>query len=268
MLNLGKSMKSVVRQLLDEIGLGQAARRLRNTALAEAKARGWTSWTPQVDAESFYKCSRNAIQTLRQRDPNSLDYGDYLEFGVSRGTSLAAMHRALADEGWSQTRLFGFDSFEGMPPDADKEGWPPGGYASTLSATTRYLTRGGVDWKRVTLTKGWFKDTLTSQTKERLGLKKASLLMVDCDLYSASKEVLWFCEPLIKNHAVIFFDDWACKTAEKTGLGQREAFAEFLTAFPDISSEPLPNYSLPPIVTRDDPGRDYARVFLVTRQRH
>ena len=93
-------------------------------------------------------------------------------------------------------QLVGFDSFEGMPAEAAAEGWTPGAYRSTLAATRRYLSSQGVKFENVELVKGWFEDTLTPATRERLGLTKASLIMVDCDTYSATKLALEFTLPL------------------------------------------------------------------------
>ena len=41
--------------------------------------------------------------------------------------------------------------------------------------------------------------------------------MVDCDIYSASREALWFSEPLIHDMAVIFFDDWGWRAGSDEG---------------------------------------------------
>jgi O-methyltransferase len=211
-------------------------------------ALGLTPWTPLVPEEPLLRCGLDAIEALRRHVPDEA-FGDYLEFGVSRGTSLATMHRALAEAGLGRVRLFGFDSFLGLPPEAATQGWSPGAFMSTLGATRRYLTRAGVDWDRVTLVKGFFRDTLTEETRARLGLRKASLIMVDCDIYSAARECLRFCEPLIADRAVLFFDDWG-----NDPEGERRAFREFLAAFPDLSAEPLRAY-IPA-----------ARVFLLTRR--
>ena len=89
------------------------------------------------------------------------------------------------------------------------------------------------------LVKGWFKDTLTEKTRRELALDKASLIMVDCDIYSASKDALRFSEPHIRKHAVILFDDWGWREGE---IGQKEAFEELLAAHPDLTAEPLPTY--------------------------
>ena len=213
-------------------------------------ARGWIEWQPLVPSEPFSRSCDRAISTLRN---DGHEFGDYLEFGVSRGTSMACMFHALQRAALDNVRLVGFDSFAGMPVEAETQGWKRGAYASTLTATRRYLKRNGVDLDRVRLIKGWFRDTLTDRTVRQLDLRKASLIMVDCDIYTASKEALWFCEPLITDTAVIMFDDWGSR-ADYDELGQREAFAEFLAEFADFSAEPLEAY-IPE-----------ARIFLLKRQ--
>src|SRR5215207_7939075 len=148
--------------------------------------------------------------------------------------------------------MFGFDSFQGMPSEASRQGWVPGEFHSTLSATRLCLTEQSVDLDKVHLIKDWFQDTLTGQTRAEYGIDKASLIMVDCDIYSASKEELTFCEPHIHNCAAIVFDDWGWRE-DRGERGQKEVFQEFLDADPSLSAEPLPSY------------RKEARVFLVSR---
>jgi hypothetical protein len=241
--------------------LGGSVRRSREALNAQVrrlkravKARVLWRWAPLVPEDDFTACCRQAINELKLRNSGKI-IGDYLEFGVSRGTSLACMHHALAAEQLGNVRLVGFDSFEGLPPEAAEEGgsmWEPGAYGSALGTTRTYLKRKGVDLRRVNLVKGWFKDTLTAQTRHALKLERASLIMVDCDIYSASRDALFFCEPLIGDAAVIFFDDWGWRS-DIGEIGQKEAFDEFLAAFPELSATPLPAY-LP-----------QARVFLVSR---
>lgn len=259
-------MKRLVMQALDTVGLSDRARQAKRAALRVphrlglgepmrrfgkfASERGWTrDWKPLVPEEAFLECCVEAIGTLRRHAPDS-EIGDYLEFGVSRGTSLACMHQALDRTALRHVRLFGFDSFEGLPPEAAREGWNPGDFKSTLGATRRNLTRAGVEWDRVRLVKGWFRETLTDASRDQLGLRRASLIMVDCDIYAAARECLHFCAPLIGDHAVLFFDDW---DMDSNGAGEKKAFAEFLAEHPEFHAEPLRSY-LPT-----------ARVFLVTR---
>jgi hypothetical protein len=242
-----RTLKRATLLALAIVGVDQAARRIR----AHLRANGVGSWKPLVPRHEFSACVRRAIAALRDAAPDE-PLGDYLEFGVSRGTSLASVHAVLAESGLSGPRLVGFDSFEGMPPESAREGWMPGQFHSTLSATRRYLASEGVDLGRVELVKGWFSETLTPETRERLAIGKASLIMIDCDIYSASRTALDFCEPHIGDRAVIMLDDWGWR-ANGGKVGQKEAFEEFLAAHPELRAEPMPSY-LPE-----------ARVFLVTR---
>lgn len=209
-------------------------------------------WRPLVPEESFTECCRDAIRLLRARNPHH-EFGVYLEFGVSRGTSLACMYRALTKEGLRDVRLIGFDSFQGLPPEAREQGWSPGAFWSTRGATEEYLRNRGLDLRRVSLVEGWFKDTLTELTRRRLDITRTSLIMIDCDIESATRQALRFCEPSIGDSAVIFFDDWNSQSAKKNP-GEREAFDSFLREFPDFAVQPVATYA------------SNARVFLVTRR--
>lgn len=236
-------VKRALIRVIDGIGLGRPARQMKD----RLRSAGFGNWTPLVPEVAFTECIQAAVDVLLREEPAEA-FGDYLEFGVSRGTSLACVFHVLQKSGLRRVRLIGFDSFEGLPPEAANEGWKPGDFRSTYAATHRYLTTQGVDFERVTIVKGWFRDTLTPETRSRLAIAKASLIMIDCDIYSASKEALAFCEPHIRERAVIVFDDWGW---DADRIGQKEAFAEFLAEHPRLQAEPLPAY-IP-----------QARVFLV-----
>jgi hypothetical protein len=206
---------------------------------------------PLVPEQAFYASILSAIDELCKRVPVT-QFGDYLEFGVSRGTSLACVYRALMKKDLSHVRLIGFDSFQGLPPEAEDEGWVPGDYKSSQEATRAYLASMDVDMRRVTLVEGWFSQTCTEETKVRLALQKASIIMVDCDLYSASRDVLRYVEPLIRDHAIVICDDWGSRTSDEQ-RSQGDAFEEFLQEHPQLSARLLSNY------------RPVSRVFLMSR---
>ena len=181
--------------------------------------------------------------------------GDYLEFGVYNGTSLTCMYREVERLGLP-LRLFGFDSFKGLPPDAHREDegrWRPGSCHSPLSFTSAVLKSEGVDLSRVTLVPGWFRDTLNADTIRRHNLRKASVIMVDCDLYSSAKEALTFCAPLIVDRALVLFDEYRPHGLDGKLAGERKAFEEFLGEWGCFTAEPFGSY------TRR------AEAFLVTR---
>ncbi|MET0283558.1 MAG: TylF/MycF/NovP-related O-methyltransferase [Polyangiales bacterium] len=229
------------------------------SGIATWRARRFVSRT-DIDAyrvlpvHALKAVQRKALEALRGSEP----LGDYLEFGVFAGTSMTCMSEVLEERGLRDVRLFGFDSFEGMPPQAaseDEGTWAPGQFKFELEVTRAIMERRGVDLSRVTLTKGWFSDTLTPAFRTRHALQKASVIMVDCDLYSSTVDVLRFVEPLIQDRVVMFFDDWNSNELAAKNMGERRAFDEFLSAHPELEVEDFGSYA------------SHAQCFLVTRAR-
>jgi O-methyltransferase len=207
---------------------------------------------PERELEERYRDALNRLAQAAKPD----DVGDYLEFGVYVGTSLLCMHRASKAVGFESLRLFGFDSFQGLPEVTATEApgvWQPGWYRAEYSLVRDHLTRNGIDWDRTTLVPGWFDETLVPGLAQQLGIKKAGIIMIDCDIYSAALTALAFCAPLIRDRAVVFFDDWGPGGLAAKGLGESRAFGEFLAGNPDLRAEELPPYS------------DDSKVFFVTR---
>ena len=153
--------------------------------------------------------------------------------------------------------MFGFDSFEGFPAiaaiDIENE-LQPGECASSLSSTSERLTENGIDWNRTFLIKGWFSDTLNGNIIQDYKIQKASIIMIDCDLYSSAKESLNFCLPLIKETSIIFFGDWS----EDKSIGERRAFEEFLQENGQLKSELVSQYKNHRVPK--------GRIFLVTNE--
>ena len=184
------------------------------------------------------------------------ELGDYLEFGVFYGNSLISANRAVDVIGARQMRLFGFDSFEGLPREAPLEDgghWQPGDFSMDYHVARRYMTEQGVDWKRTTLVKGWYKDTLNDECVKMYGLRKASIIMVDCDMYSSARTALAFCAPMIQDQAVVFFDDWFAGGLAEKNMGEKKAFDEFLADHPEFTASDFGEYG------------NYSKVYVVSR---
>jgi predicted O-methyltransferase YrrM len=215
---------------------------------------------PLVSAGALERMFRNELRLLAS-EAGPAGVGDYLEFGVYVGTSLLCMHRASKAAGLGRMRLFGFDSFQGLPEAAAEDEGPyrPGWFRADYDLARENLSRNGIDWSRTVLVPGWFEDTLTPELVERLGIRKAGVILIDCDIYSAARTALEFCAPLIKDKAVVVLDDWPGDTPEAQGLGERRAFDEFLACNPDLRAEEREPYRWE--------GRPNAvgKVFLVTR---
>lgn len=230
--------------------------------LAPSSVRTWVEqYKPKqrwklVPEKELQQTLREGLQFLAQKHgPDAI--GDYLEFGVFQGTSLSCMYHALTELDLDQVRLFGFDSFEGLPEAAatdDGGCWEPGQYKSTYEYTEKVLTAEGIDWDRVALIKGWFSDTLTDDLIRKHKIRKASVIMVDCDIYSSAKEALDFCAALIQDEALILFDDWNSFDLAEKNLGEKRAFQEFLAKNPDLAAREFGQYS------------ENSKLFLVTRK--
>ncbi len=215
--------------------------RIREAELrAQIRARG--RLVPENDLRALL--SRGLRALIDRGGPDSL--GSYVEFGVYNGTSLLCMYRELEALGLRTVRLFGFDSFQGLPPEAAQEDegrWKPGRCYSSLEFTTAVLASEGVDWQRVSLVPGWFSDTLKPETRQTLSIGKASVIMIDCDLYSSSKQALEFCAPLIDDQALILFDEFHPRGLTGKYAGERRAFDEFLKEQGCFTAKPFGQYA-------------------------
>ncbi|MCQ9378578.1 class I SAM-dependent methyltransferase [Methyloversatilis sp. XJ19-49] len=180
--------------------------------------------------------------------------GDYFEFGVFQGVSLARAVRS--DLHWRKktgrahvSRFFGFDSFRGLPvfSDADQlEGYAvfqPGQFADTDSRTVYALIEGeGVPVDRVCLIPGFFSDSLVAEsTTTQLAGSDVAIAHIDCDLYSSAKECLDFLGPRLVDGAVLLFDDWFCYRG-RPDRGVHKAFDEWRMHNPHFVSDFF-NYS-------------------------
>jgi hypothetical protein len=102
----------------------------------------------------------------------------YLEFGVHEGYSIRHFAKALAS---SQSRFYGFDSFEGLPEDW---GSKAAGHFSTDGKTPVS------DDPRIAFVKGWFHATLPGFAPPTMPPNATVLAHLDADLYSSTLFVL------------------------------------------------------------------------------
>ncbi len=119
----------------------------------------------------------------------------YLEFGVFQGRSMRYWSKALHN---AESKLHGFDSFEGLPEDFDVKGPYQKG---TFDVGGRIPT---IDDKRVQFFKGWFEDTLPTYKVEP---HETLVLCLDADLYSSTIFVLRQLREHIKPGTFVYFDD-------------------------------------------------------------
>jgi hypothetical protein len=132
----------------------------------------------------------------------------YLEFGVAQGHATRYWCKLLHNP---QSKLHGFDSFEGLPED-----WLPQSPKGAF-ATGGQIPR--IEDVRVEFFKGWFEDTLPHYQCPQ---HEVLVLNMDADLYSPTRFVLDMLENQIVPGTYIYFDEFNHQFHEM------RAFDEFL----------------------------------------
>lgn len=151
--------------------------------------------------------------------------GDYLEFGVYRGSSFVTAYDLAQRHGLKDMRFFAFDSFRGLPC-GEGQNWGEGMYSCSRERFLRMIRKAGVDLRKVQAIEGFYEDSLTPEVKQKYGIRRAAFAHLDCDLYSSTAQALAFLTDIVDQGAVLVFDDWACFD-ESNEHGQRRAFKEW-----------------------------------------
>ncbi|WP_294535172.1 class I SAM-dependent methyltransferase [uncultured Rhodoblastus sp.] len=115
--------------------------------------------------------------------------GLILEFGVFSGQTINFLASLTTQ------RIYGFDSFEGLPEDWRPD-FPKGCFRRDLPEVG----------DNVELVVGWFDQALPTFLANHS--EKASLIHVDCDLYSSTKIIFDLCQDRIAAGTIIVFDEF------------------------------------------------------------
>lgn len=169
--------------------------------------------------------------------------GAIVECGTYTGGALAFTLRSLIRHGETERKVYGFDSFEGMPNPTAADGnqgalWILGkplsdaapdelsgqltGCAVNLASYEQCLSllRGtGYPSERIHLVKGWFQDTLPKHSAE---IGPIAVLRLDGDLYESTKVCVETLYENVASDGVVIIDDYG------TFEGCRKAVDEFL----------------------------------------
>lgn len=143
------------------------------------------------------------------------EYTHVLEFGVFTGTTIKQLREDLNDN----YKIFGFDSFEGLPED----------WVGTTLKKGFFSTNGEIpNVENVKFYKGWFSDTIPQYKIEND--KPIALLHIDCDLYSSTIDVLYGLNDYIVKDTVIVFDEWYYNfhNSEENRQSEQVAFFEWI----------------------------------------
>ena len=77
-----------------------------------------------------------------------------------------------------------------------------------MKSVRKKINAYGVDMAKIIFRRGWFQETCDPKNMNTSGLGKASIIWLDCDLYSSAKQVFKLIPYLIQDGTVIVIDDW------------------------------------------------------------
>ena len=133
----------------------------------------------------------------------------FLEFGVYKGESINYVANLI-----SPNKIFGFDSFEGLP-----EKWRAGFDKGTFKLDDLPIVLSNVK-----LIKGLFSDSLPIFLEKNTD--KCAFIHIDCDLYSSTVEIFDLLFKRITKGTVIVFDEYF--NFPNWEAGEHKAFMEFV----------------------------------------
>lgn len=181
--------------------------------------------------------------------------GHFAEFGTAWGRTAEAIARAIraygpmyADSdrmhGIGERRFMLFDSFQGFPkatyqqdlssPHVSSGVWGEGVTKALSAMELREKIARFLPDERMTVTEGWFKDSLRSIPA---GIKFA-FVHIDADLYESTHDVLdyLFKHKHFADGCALYFDDWYCNKGSPR-FGQQRAWADCVERYRPKFSE-------------------------------
>lgn len=157
--------------------------------------------------------------------------GDYVEFGSWGGMTFALAYKESRRANF-RCKLWSFDSFRGLPPQAspkdEHRAWVEGDMSMSLEEFRAICRRNGISDDDYITVPGYYEDTIAHEDKIGLPLPDdVALVYIDCDLYSSTKIVLRFLGSRMKHGMILALDDYYCYSP-RTLSGERLACLEFL----------------------------------------
>ncbi|MEP6463445.1 MAG: TylF/MycF/NovP-related O-methyltransferase [Frankiaceae bacterium] len=159
--------------------------------------------------------------------------GAIVECGVWRGGSMQAAARTLISCNDTERHLYLFDTFQGMPPPAEKDRRRDGELAATLleraprqagiwAVASKEDVQAGFDDvpyppDKVHLIPGLVEETVPAQAPDQI-----AVLRLDTDWYASTKHELTTLYPRLSPGGVLLIDDYGW------WLGSRQAVDEYL----------------------------------------
>ena len=177
-----------------------------------------------------------AIKNALRNDP--INEFTYIEFGVFTGSSFnfAMKANTSLDKllGRSECDFIGFDSFSGFGEIKENDNHPrfqDDTFAVDEKKILKNIKKNSNNQK-YQIIKGFYKDTLIKKPKD-YAIKKARVVMIDCDLKEPTALALNFVKDILQKGTIILFDDYIFYKGDES-KGEFAAFKEFQEKNPNI----------------------------------
>ncbi len=200
--------------------------------------------------------------------------GDYYEFGCFKGASFIKAYKLinfyknewsnygrtlqaysdknLAKQAFEKLKIYDvkfyvFDSFKGLPNikniDQNHPIFSKGRYDCSREDFEKNLIRNKISLNKINIVEGFYEETLNENNKINYNMNKASIIMIDCDLYHSAKLVLDFITDIVQNGTVLIFDDWYAYRGNPN-KGEQLATKEWLNKNKNISLIPFSRFGV------------------------
>lgn len=164
--------------------------------------------------------------------------GSYLEFGVFTGSSFNFAMKAnrKIDKLFEDTKcdFIGFDSFAGfgnIKKDDKHPRFNDEFFSVNEKKIMKNITKNSYGQK-FKIIKGFFDQTLEKKPQD-YEIKKARVIMIDCDLRETTTMVLNFVKTILQEGTIILFDDYIFYKGNEE-KGEHGAFKKFKEENPNI----------------------------------
>lgn len=146
--------------------------------------------------------------------------GNILEVGTYRGGTLIALAEALK-EVCPEYKVYGVDTFFGHPYTDGHPVHPEGKYADVEKKELEEYIKSKNLEKHIVLYSGKVEDIL-----EEVELKDVSFAHIDCDLYIPVKFCAQNVPTIMKEHGIMYFDDYGHEHCPGATKAIEEVFAQ------------------------------------------
>lgn len=186
--------------------------------------------------------------------------GDIYEFGVFTGGSIEFLIKDITVVDVPIRKIFGFDSFEGIPEEKldklNREEWQQGfcSAAKTLNCTKEKAIKYVEErlfplHNNICLISGFWDEVLTDDIVNKYDMKTASYIDIDGDIYTSAILALdfMFRNKLVVPGTLIGYDDWggSLEHSKEFESGESKAHKEMMEKY-SVNAELLYKVGQPP----------------------